>query len=52
MSTWNQNINFVQDFGALRADIVLDHVGSYFGLNESSNLNLTVVPPGAGAISV
>jgi hypothetical protein len=52
MGTWNQNINFVQDFGALRADIVFNHVGNYFGLNESANLNLTVVPPGAGGISV
>jgi len=49
---WNQNIINVQEFGALRADIVFDHVGNYFGLNESSNLNISAVPPGAGAVSV
>ena len=52
MGTWNQNINFVQDFGELRSDIVFNHVENYFGLNESSNLNLSVVPPDAGSISV
>jgi len=52
MGTWNQSINFVQDFGALRADIVFNHVGNYFGLNESSNLNLSVVSSDAGSISV
>ncbi len=52
IGTWNQNINFVQDFGELRADIVFNHVGNYFGLNESSNLILSVAPPDAGSISV
>ena len=52
MGTWNQNINFIQDFGNSRADVVRSHVRGYFGLNQLSNLNLSTVPPEAGSISV
>ena len=49
---WNQNIIFVQEFGTLRADIVFDHVGNYFGLNESSNLYVSASPLSAGIITL
>ena len=48
----NQNIIYMQEFGSQRAEIVFDHIENYFGLNESSNLNLSVVPPDAGAVSI
>ena len=49
---WNQNIIFVQEFGTLRADIVFDHVGNYFGLNESSSLYVSASPLSAGIITL
>jgi hypothetical protein len=49
---WYGNINVVHQFGNQRISIVFNHVGNYFGLNESSNLNLSVVPPDAGAVSI
>ena len=49
---WNQNIIDVQEFGALRADTVFNHVGNYFGLYESANLNVSAVPSNGGTVSV
>ena len=50
MGTWNQSINFVQEFGALRADIVFNHVGNYFGFNETSNLEISSSPEEGGSL--
>ena len=52
ISQWNQNIIFVQEFGTLRADIIFDHVGNYFGLNESSSLYVSASPLSAGIITL
>ena len=49
---WNQNINSIQQFGSQRNDVIFTHLGDYFGLNETSNLNVSIVPTDAGTISL
>ena len=49
---WNQNINSIEQFGSQRSDIIFTHLADYFGLNETSNLNVSIVPTDAGTISL
>jgi len=49
---WNLNINIIQQFGSQRSDIIFTHLADYFGINELSSLNVSVLPTDAGTISL
>lgn len=50
MEEWNTACNTVKDYLVERPDYVFRHLQQYFGLNEPVDVQLEVVPEGAGSI--
>jgi len=52
LNEWYQNVSGILEYGSERGDTVFNHIASYFGFNESSNLYVSAVPSDAGTISI